>query len=149
MPPPSFPASERRRGCQPCKCTVRVIREQRGPQTERGKPPDKPSRDEVPQQTSTQGQACFVSPLYPTTAPPHPTPPGPAASQTGPSGAELRNHLVATRMIYSCFTLPPPGRDNYINMFILPVIQKKKYVVPVLSVPVCGRAADLFFSPTL
>lgn len=49
-----------RHGCQPCKCSVRVIREQRGPRQEHSQPPDEPSRDAAPQQTSAQGQAHSV-----------------------------------------------------------------------------------------
>ncbi len=52
----SLSRSSWRHSCQPCKCSVRVIREQHGP--DRAQPT---SRDAAPQHASAQGQAYFVS----------------------------------------------------------------------------------------
>lgn len=48
--------------CQPCKCSVRVIREQRGPrQSTANLQTSQPSGDTAQQQASAQGQVYFVS----------------------------------------------------------------------------------------
>lgn len=93
VPPPSFPASERRRGCQPCKCTVRVIREQRGPRRSAANLQTSPPETKCHNKPQPRVKPPLSAPLPPPRSPIHP----PAACQTGPSGAERRSHLVAVR----------------------------------------------------
>lgn len=96
-----------RHGCQPCKCSVRVIREQRGP--DREQPTSRQALQRRRATTSLSPGSSLVC--------------QPPCLQDEALQSAIGNHLVkeiAGSMIYSCFMVPLGQKQLYLKGLVHP-----------------------------